>query len=79
MSRNYNPLFRSYELHCKENGLCNLFHYIEFYELEKLNFLLDRFLIFVENFEGDLEDYDCGDELNRLYNLVKDLYDRDCL
>ena len=77
MDRDYNVLFLRFESYCVNNNWCNLFRYIQFDELDKLNFLLDRFLLFVENFEGDLEDYEMGDEILKLYSLIENLLNRD--
>lgn len=78
MSRDYNALFGELECYCEFNNFCDLFRYAEFEDIKELNRLLDKFLIFFENFEEDIDDYDCGDELNRLYRLVRELFDRDC-
>lgn len=74
----YNELFHKLQKDCVENNCCNAFANITFYELIELNYLLDRLLIFCENIDTEeLEDYECGDEILKLYKLVDTLFDRD--
>jgi hypothetical protein len=63
---------------CDENNVCNAFNCISLYELDELNRLFDRLIIFCENIdEEELEDYECGGDILRLYKLIITLFDRD--
>lgn len=74
----YNELFRDLQELCDSKNVCNLFRYINLYELEELNHLLDRLLLFVENINADeLEDFECGNDVFKLYQLADMLFARD--
>ena len=74
----YNELFSDLQKNCAAGNCCNAFANITLGELIELNYLLDRLLIFCENIETEeLEDYECGDKILKLYNLVDTLFSRD--
>lgn len=77
-SVDYNKLFSELQKDCVVNNCCNAFANITLGELKELNYLLDRLLVFYENIDYDaLEDYECGDEIHKLYLLVDTLFSRD--
>ncbi len=74
----YNELFSQLQSWCKNNNCCNAFAFISLQEIIELNYLLDRLLIFVENIDKDeLEDFECGNEVLKLYRLVDTLMEKD--
>ena len=74
----YNELFSELQKHCTRENCSNAFAYITLDELIIMNYLLDRLLIFCENIgTEELEDYECGDEVLKLYKLADTLFDRD--
>lgn len=74
----YNELFKGLQKLCDSKNAGNLFRYINLYELEELNYLLDRLLLFVENIDTDeLEDFECGNDILKLYQLADKLFKRD--
>lgn len=74
----YNELFKKLQKACEYKNCCNAFKYITLEELDELNYLLDRLLIFCENIDREeLEDYECGAEVFKLYQLADTLFDRD--
>ena len=80
MSKNvdYNKLFDELQKDCVSKNCCNAFANITLDELVELTYLLDRLLIFCENIDiEELEDYECGDKVLRLYKLVDTLFSRD--
>ncbi len=63
---------------CDRENCCNAFANIALDELVELNYLLDRLLIFCENIDTEeLEDYECGDKVLKLYKLADTLFARD--
>lgn len=77
-TNNYNDLFNQFEKNCERENIPNAFRYIQYYELEELNNLLDKVILFVDNIDSDeLEDYECGDDIIKLYELAQTLFDRD--
>ncbi len=80
MSKNvdYNKLFDELQKDCTRENCCNAFANITLDELVELNYLLDRLLIFCENIDTEeLEDYECGDKVLKLYKLADTLFARD--
>lgn len=74
----YNELFSELQKHCTHENCCNAFANITLGELIEMNYLLDRLLIFCENIDTEeLEDYECGDKVLKLYKLADTLFDRD--
>lgn len=74
----YNELFHQLQLSCQENNCFNAFRCISFDELQELNYLLDRFLVFCENIDlEELDDYESGDDVHKLYKLVDTLFIKD--
>lgn len=75
---NYNELFLALQKDCNAKNCSNAFTNITLEELIELNYLLDRLLIFCENIvTEELEDYECGDKVLKLYKLVDTLFSRD--
>lgn len=80
MSENvdYNKLFTELQRDCNRKNCCNAFANITLEELIELNYLLDRLLLFCENIDTEeLEDYECGDKVLKLYKLADTLFSRD--
>lgn len=76
---NYNELFKELQKSCERENCCNAFRYISLGELEELNNLLDRLLLFCENIKREeLEDYEFGNKVFELYELADTLFSRDC-
>lgn len=76
--KDYNELFYDFRKLCEENNVCNAFNCITLEELEKLNYLLDRLILFHENTDlEELEDYECGDKVIELAELADMLFTRD--
>ena len=74
----YNYMFIELQKHCERENCCNAFRHITLYELIKLNYYLDRLLVFCENLDPEyLEDLECGDKIFDFYRLVNNLFDRD--
>lgn len=74
----YNKLFAELQKDCTRENCCNAFANITLWELKELNYLLDRLLIFCENIDTEeLEDYECGDKVLKLYRLADALFSRD--
>ena len=74
----YNKLFAELQKNCSSENCCNAFTNINVDELIELNYLLDRLLIFCENIDSEeLEDYECGDKVLKLYRLADTLFSRD--
>lgn len=78
MSLNYNEMFDNLQALCDEENCCNAFRCITLEELKEINYLFDRLLLFCEDIDEDeLEDYECGDKVLRLCQLVDTLFTRD--
>lgn len=74
----YNELFAELQKRCHLENCSNAFADITLGELVELNYLLDRLLIFCENIDTEeLEDYECGDKILKLYKLADTLFSRD--
>lgn len=74
----YNKLFYELQKICTRENCCNAFANITLDELVELNYLLDRLLLFCENIDTEeLEDYECGDKILKLYRLADTLFSRD--
>ena len=77
-SVDYNELFARLQNDCNRENNCNAFANITLQELIELNYLLDRLIIFCENIDvEELEDYECGDKVLKLYKLADTLFSRD--
>lgn len=77
-SIDYNELFFELQKQCNADNYCNAFADINLGELIELNYLLDRLLIFCENIDTEeLEDFECGDKVLKLYKLADTLFSRD--
>lgn len=77
-SVDYNDLFTKLQEDCDEENCCNAFADITLEELIELNYLLDRLTVFCENIDTEeLEDFECGDKVLKLYNLADTLFSRD--
>ena len=75
---NYNKLFTELQRDCNRRYCCNAFANITLEELIELNYLLDRLLLFCKNIDTEeLEDYECGDKVLKLYKLADTLFSRD--
>lgn len=75
---NYNELFNKLQKDCDAKNCCNAFKYITLDDLIDLNHLLDRVIIFCENTtEEELDQYECGHEIYKLYDLADTLFTRD--
>lgn len=76
--KDYNELFNDLQKSCGEANCCNAFHCITLEELENLNYLLDRLIIFCDNADQEeLEDCECGAEVLKLAKLADTLFTRD--
>ena len=74
----YNDLFAELQKECDFRNCSNAFANITLGELIELNELLDRLLIFCENIDiEELEDYECGDKVYKLYVLADTLFSKD--
>ena len=74
-TKDYNELFADLQKACDEENVLNAFAYISLGELENLNYLLDRLIIFCENVDQEeLEDCECGDKVLELYKLADTLF-----
>ena len=77
--KDYNELFENLQNNCDEQNVINAFSDITLGELEDLNYLLDRLIVFCENIdEEELEDFECGNEMIKLYKLANTLFTRSC-
>lgn len=74
---NYNEIFTRFERVCKAEDWCNAFSHITYDDLVDLNDLLFKLITFCENIDPEeLEDYECGDDVFKLYQLVDTLFSR---
>ena len=74
----YDEMFKELQKHCDRENCCNAFSNITLEELIELNYLLDRVLLFCENIDSEeLEDFECGDKVLKLYELADTLFSRD--
>lgn len=76
-TKNYNELFAELQKECDRKQYGNAFSRITLEELIDLNGLLDRVMVFCENFDEDFDEFECGAEMLDLYRLVKTLFDKD--
>lgn len=75
-TKDYNELFNRFNQYCVENSYPNAFLCLDFYDLDYLNRLFDRLLVFFDNInEEEIEDLD-GEEVIKLRDLIYDLFDR---
>ena len=74
----YNAIMQDFEALCEEKGCCNAFKYASVADLEQLNYLLDRVLLFCEENEETLEDLEFGDKILELAQLADALFTKDC-
>ena len=73
----YSELFAGLQKECSRKDSCNAFSQITLEELISLNELLDRFIIFCENFDEEFDEFECGAEMLELYKLTKALFNRE--
>lgn len=74
----YNELFNELQKYCDDENCCNAFRHISLLELQALNYLLDRLIIYCENLnQEELEDNECGDKVLELALLADALFTKD--
>ena len=77
-TNDYNELFTDFQKKCDAENVCNVFSCITLNELEKLNYLLDRVVLFCDNVDEDeVEDLECGEYILELGKLADTLFTKD--
>ena len=73
----YDELYEKFEKMCVEEGVPNVFPYMSLADMEKMNFLLDRLMLFCQENEEELEELYFSEYVFELGNLAETLFDRD--
>lgn len=75
----YDELYQELEKDCLEEDVLNVFSYMTLGEMKKMNFLLDRLMLFCQENETEIEDLDMGEYILELGKLAETLFNRDYL
>lgn len=71
----YNKLMSEVKIECTKNNIPNIFIDLDNTEAMQLNYLFDRFLVFIDEFEEEqIKTIKNGKEMIKLYNLIYKLF-----